>query len=89
MKTFFKKFKFWLPAIYLFILIIDLEVMLDLSSYQFLVWFASPPAWINFFQSPNFVIAIILSFPIWFFVGFGIDGLVDRIKNGKKTSLTK
>lgn len=78
---FLKKFQFWIPTIYSLILIVDLEEGFNLTGGQFLVWLASPAAWINFFQKASTkVIAIILSFIIWYLLGKLIDILIERQK---------
>jgi len=82
MKNLSKKFGFWLPIIYLLIILID--VGFNVTDYQILAMLTTPPAWFNFFQYPDtFIVAIVLSVGIWFLVGFAVDLLVKKIKSNE------
>ena len=81
MKNLFKKFKFWLPVIYILVLLIDLEKMLDITDYQILVMFTSPLGWFSYFQhTSKLYLVIISSLIILFLIGLGIDLLIRKIK---------
>ncbi|MDP1689296.1 MAG: hypothetical protein Q8L47_04180 [bacterium] len=80
MENIFKRFQFWLPIIYLLIILIDIGF--GLTGYNILAMLTSPPAWFNFFQvEDTFAIAIFLSIGIWYLVGFVIDLIVKKIKS--------